>query len=262
MYVFINVLRNYISPRMWLLFSILLSSTGMQIFVVNERNCTNFVSYWSLIVVVLSRVGIFSIFYSVWELPNYPKLAENAPDEALSIHRRSVIVDTPSGTEHCVNIGFVRFCSHEIGLCHFCLFIIVWYRTQCSLWRTLSDKVRINVLGLGSTCIINRWRILRIRSLNDLCYLYSLRARYKLHSTLRTYQVQISEYFFPEVLKIQQVFEHVNFIMKFPKIISSWFLAKSIFSQNGWICWKILNKNYGMQIWYAVLPSKPSEIKF
>jgi hypothetical protein len=33
--------------------------------------------------------------------------------------------------------------------------------------------------------------------------------------------VQISVYFFPEVLKIQQVFERVNFIMKFPKIICS-----------------------------------------
>jgi hypothetical protein len=49
------VADSSISPRMWLLFSILWSSTGTQIFFVNERKCTNFVSYWSLIVVVLSR---------------------------------------------------------------------------------------------------------------------------------------------------------------------------------------------------------------
>jgi hypothetical protein len=104
---------------------------------------------------------------------------------------------------------------------------------------TLSDNARISVLGSGWTCIINRWRILRIRSLNDLRYLYSLRAGYKLHSTLRTYHSSReyiyetgtssevvcgshisfllsggSDYFFPEVLKIQQVFERVNFIMK------------------------------------------------
>jgi hypothetical protein len=33
--------------------------------------------------------------------------------------------------------------------------------------------------------------------------------------------VQISDYFFPEVLKIQQVIESVNFIKKFQKIICS-----------------------------------------
>jgi hypothetical protein len=33
--------------------------------------------------------------------------------------------------------------------------------------------------------------------------------------------VQISDYFFPEVIKIQQVFESVNFIKKFQKSICS-----------------------------------------
>jgi hypothetical protein len=54
--------NDVIGQHMWPLFSILWSCAGTQIFVVNEWNCTNFVSYWSLIVVVLSRVGIFSIF--------------------------------------------------------------------------------------------------------------------------------------------------------------------------------------------------------
>jgi hypothetical protein len=58
---------KYVGPRMWPLFLILYSCAGTQISVVDERNCTNSVLFWSLFVVVLSRVGIFSIFYSVWE---------------------------------------------------------------------------------------------------------------------------------------------------------------------------------------------------
>jgi hypothetical protein len=54
--------QSLVHVYMWPLFSILWSSADTQIVVVNERNCTNFVSYWSLIVVMLSRVGIFSIF--------------------------------------------------------------------------------------------------------------------------------------------------------------------------------------------------------
>jgi hypothetical protein len=57
----------YWSAYVATIFNPVIVYTGTQIFVVNERNFTNFFSYCSLIVVVLSRVGIFSIFYSVWE---------------------------------------------------------------------------------------------------------------------------------------------------------------------------------------------------
>jgi hypothetical protein len=46
---YVSFWNTCIGPRMWPLFSILWSSTGTQIFVVNERNSTNFVSYWSLL---------------------------------------------------------------------------------------------------------------------------------------------------------------------------------------------------------------------
>jgi hypothetical protein len=100
---------DIISPRMWLLFSILWSSTGTQIFVVNERNCTNFVSY------CCSIVSCWNFFDILFGLGKISQISRKGPGWS-TLHTSAIgnCVHAIRDGAMCREIGFVRFCLHDV----------------------------------------------------------------------------------------------------------------------------------------------------